>query len=180
MALFAERGFDAVTVTEIADRAEVARSTFFRYFADKQQVVFDDDTTMHQLLEGAVVAAGRHSAPLGDALADALAAVQEGALALARAKARDATDNPMLDRVFAASPHLQECGVLRERGYTDAAARGLIALGADAGTAKLAAQIGTACYAAGHDETVDTPDRLPDAVDRAFRRVIDLTGRHHN
>jgi AcrR family transcriptional regulator len=45
--LFAERGFEAVTVTEIAELADVARATLFSYFPTKEsialRVVGDDD-----------------------------------------------------------------------------------------------------------------------------------------
>src|SRR3569833_3982825 len=46
--LFAARGFTDVTVTDIAERAEVGRTTFFRYFGDKQEVVFSGE---QQLLD---------------------------------------------------------------------------------------------------------------------------------
>ncbi len=37
--LFAERGFDAVTINEIAEAAEVAKVTLFKYFPTKESLV---------------------------------------------------------------------------------------------------------------------------------------------
>ncbi|GIG66795.1 acyl-CoA-like ligand-binding transcription factor [Phytomonospora endophytica] len=41
--LFAARGFGPTTVGQIAEAAEVSPSTFFRYFATKEQIVLDND-----------------------------------------------------------------------------------------------------------------------------------------
>jgi AcrR family transcriptional regulator len=44
--LFAAEGFDNVSVTDIAAHAEVGRTTFFRYFGDKAEVVFAHEQEM--------------------------------------------------------------------------------------------------------------------------------------
>ena len=50
--LFQSQGFDATTVDDIAQRAEVGRTTFFRHFRAKEDVVFPD----HPALAAAVAA----------------------------------------------------------------------------------------------------------------------------
>jgi AcrR family transcriptional regulator len=41
--LFAEQGYEATTVEQIAEAAEISPSTFFRYFPTKEDVVVQDD-----------------------------------------------------------------------------------------------------------------------------------------
>lgn len=59
--LFAEQGFEATSVEQIAQAAGVSRSTFFRQFGGKDDVVFTDhDELLAQLRE---LLAGRHDNP---------------------------------------------------------------------------------------------------------------------
>ena len=43
MRLFRQQGYDATTVQQIIDEAEVSESTFFRYFPNKADIVLSDD-----------------------------------------------------------------------------------------------------------------------------------------
>lgn len=50
--LFLERGFDSVTVREIAEAADVSTTTLMNYFPTKEALVFDlDDELEHSLVE---------------------------------------------------------------------------------------------------------------------------------
>src|SRR5215467_4718126 len=53
-ALFAERGFEHVTIAEIAQAAEVDKKTVFNYFPAKEDLYFDQDQAMETGLIAAV------------------------------------------------------------------------------------------------------------------------------
>lgn len=50
--LFLERGYESTTAAEIAERAGMAKSTFFRHYTDKREVLFDgNDVLSHRCIE---------------------------------------------------------------------------------------------------------------------------------
>ena len=65
--LFIERGFDDVSVREVAEAADVSPTTVFAHFPQKEALVFDEDEELRDLL----VAAVRDRAS-GESVSDAL------------------------------------------------------------------------------------------------------------
>jgi len=85
--LFAEHGFDATTIDEIAARAGVGRSTFFRNFGTKEDVIFPDHEEILGKLQARLAASSRDTALV--AITDAARIVlthylDEGAVAQGR------------------------------------------------------------------------------------------------
>jgi AcrR family transcriptional regulator len=54
MALFVARGFDSVTVREVADAADVSTTTLMKHFPTKEALVFDRDDEIERALVAAV------------------------------------------------------------------------------------------------------------------------------
>jgi len=138
MELFAERGFEQTTVTEIAARAGLTQRTFFRHYADKREVLFAGAPVLEEFLVSSVASAPDSAAPI-DVVAAAVVAV--GAVMQERREY-----SRQRQAVIDAHPELQEreliklaslasaiAGALRKRGVGDPAA----SLTAEAGIAVL-------------------------------------------
>jgi AcrR family transcriptional regulator len=74
--LFHKRGFDQVTVAEIAEASGVAKMTVFNYFARKEELFFDRNEEGRALLEEAFAQRGKKESPLGAIHRQALALVE--------------------------------------------------------------------------------------------------------
>ncbi len=71
--LYFERGFEDVTVAEIAARAGLTKRTFFRYFADKREVLFSGSSAFQESVVAGIIRAPEAAAPI-DSVVAALAA----------------------------------------------------------------------------------------------------------
>lgn len=83
-ALIEERGYDATTVEQIAERAEVSPSTVFRYFPTKEDIVVTDEWDPFMLAE-------LRARPRDESWADVLRHVMRTALDLSLAEEPEVT-----------------------------------------------------------------------------------------
>lgn len=60
--LFAEQGYENITVVNIAQRAALTKSTFFRHFKDKREILFGDGS-LQELAVAQIMAAPPAAAP---------------------------------------------------------------------------------------------------------------------
>ena len=136
--LYLERGYEQTTVAEIAKRAALTERTFFRYFADKREVLFWGAGSLQELLVTTLVATPESTAPI-DAVAVALEAA--GAMLQQRrdyARKRQA--------VIAANPELQERELIKLATLAAALADALRRRGLPEPAATLAAEAGIAVF----------------------------------
>jgi AcrR family transcriptional regulator len=61
-ALFDERGYEQTTVDDITERAGLGRTTFFRYYRSKEDVIFPDHDRLLDLARDRLLTSGHHTA----------------------------------------------------------------------------------------------------------------------
>jgi AcrR family transcriptional regulator len=143
--LFTEQGYDATTVAQIAERARVTKSTFFRYFADKRELLVAGQETLSQLLAEGIAEAPAAASPL-----EAVAAGLERASHAMGQLNREL--GPRLKAAVAASAELQERDALKSVSLAAAMTTALLARGVPDPTAHLAAELGLLAFKRGYAE----------------------------
>jgi AcrR family transcriptional regulator len=143
--LFTEQGYDATTVAQIAERAGVTKSTFFRHFPDKRELLVAGQETLSRLLAEGIAEAPDDASPL-EAVAAGLVRASSAMGAVNREFA------PRLKAAVAASAELQERDALKSVSLAAAMAGALVARGLSDPTAALAGELGVLAFKRGFAE----------------------------
>jgi AcrR family transcriptional regulator len=141
--LFTEQGYDATTVAQIAERAGVTKSTFFRHFPDKRELLVAGQEALSRLLADGITAAPEDATPL-----EAVAAGLERASAEMGPMNREL--GPRMKAAVAASAELQERDALKQVGLAVAMTEALVARGVPEPTAHLAGELGVLAFKRGY------------------------------
>jgi AcrR family transcriptional regulator len=170
LALYEERGFDSTTVAEIAARAGLTERTFFRYFADKREVLFSGAGALQELLVDAVAQAP--AAPPLVLVATAL----ESAGALLQERREFSRQR---QAVIASNVELHERELIKLATLAAALADALRARGVKDPAASLTAEAGIAVFRVAFERWVDEPLKrdLPRLIRDSFDELRTVTAR---
>ena len=132
--LFRDQGYDRTTVAQITQRANLTERSFYRWFADKREVLFGDDDLAACYLPAIEAApAGLGALPtLLTAFAATPQVLRPRDFLIGRAA------------VIAASPALRERELIKMVTLSDKLVAALVRRGHDEQTASLAADVGSA------------------------------------
>jgi AcrR family transcriptional regulator len=147
--LFTEQGYDETTVTQIAERAGVTKSTLFRYFPDKREILAAGQETLSRLLVEGIAEAPVDASPL-EAVAAGLARVSSAMGTMNREL------GPRMKAAIAANEELRERNVLKSVGLAAAMTTALLARGVSDSTAHLAGELGVLAFRRGYAEWTES------------------------
>jgi AcrR family transcriptional regulator len=150
--LFGEQGYENTTVAQIAERARLTKSSFFRHFPDKREVLFAGQDEFFKLPADAVASAPPDAQPL-----EAVEAALE-ALAGVFTRERHAFASKR-QAVIAAHSELQEREALKRADFATAMRRALRRRGVTEPTATLAAELGILAFRAAFARWADPANR---------------------
>ncbi|GHF63668.1 AcrR family transcriptional regulator [Amycolatopsis bartoniae] len=137
--LFAEQGYDNTTVSEIAQRAGLTKTTFFRHFPDKREVLFAGQEMHSRLLADGIAECAESATPL-EAVAAGLDAVAASFTPVQR------EFGPRLIAVVTAHSELRERSAFKHAGLAAAMTEALEKRGVPDPAASLAAELGAHAF----------------------------------
>jgi len=164
--LYAERGFDATTVAEIAARAGLTERTFFRHFADKREVLFGGAGALEDRLVRGTSQAPADLGPV-EAVAAALVDVADDAFAERHGLAQQRQE------IIAAHPELRERELIKLASLASALAGALRERGVPGPAASLAAEAGIAVFKVSYERWIAGSQSQP-LSDMIRQSVADL------
>lgn len=171
--LFITHGFDNVSVSDIAERAEVGRTTFFRYFGDKQEVAF---AKQQELLDTIAAARQEDGAVPAETAAEAIAQLRPVILTLCAQATADPAGYTRHFQLVERHPELRARHALKLQQIAERLSDLLIHRGTDRAIALLAAQVALACYQTAQALS-DDPHALVDDTRACFGQVLMLETR---
>jgi len=160
--LFLERGYDDVTVAEIADAASLTKRTFFNHFCDKREVLFADARGFQAAIVTHLAKASADLTPLEATLA----ALTHGGQQLEPWRGVGAIRRDLIR----SSVELQERNLQKLSALTDALTATLRDRGVPPRKATLTAQAAVAAFTTAYDDSLnDLTTAFPTLLRQALR-----------
>lgn len=148
--LYTERGYEQTTVGDIAERAGLTARTFFRYFADKREVLFARGDELQNAVRAAAIDAPE-DLPTMRVVAAALDVIAE-------LVGRDRGHSRRRQAVIDATPELQERELIKLARLSTVLREGLRERGVPDPEAGLAAETGIAIFRVAFERWITDPD----------------------
>jgi AcrR family transcriptional regulator len=167
--LYIERGFEQTTVADIAHRAGLTERTFFRYFADKREVLFSGSGALQELLVGTVT-----NAPIDQSPIATIGVAMEAAGAVFQERGEGAL---MRQAVIVLNAELQERELIKLASLASAMAAALRERGVEEPEASLSAEAGIAVLKIAFTSWVDEGGQrdLPALIREFFSKLKFVT-----
>jgi len=168
--LYIERGFEQTTVAEIAKLAGLTERTFFRYFADKREVLFSGAVELQEFLVSTVA-----DAPDSDPPITVIGAAIEAAGVVFQERREISV---LRQSVIAANPELQERELIKLASLASAMADALRQRGVNDSGASLSAEAGIAVLKIAFERWINetSPRDLPQLIRELFDEFKVVTG----
>ena len=159
--LFAEQGYEATTVAEIAERAGLTKRTFFRHFSDKREVLFSGAEELERVWLEAVSVVSPE--------ASALAMVTAGLDPVAAMFVERHDFARVRSTIIGANPELRERELIKLQNLAASIDGALRDRGVSTNVATLAAQAGVTVFHVAFAAWLKQDDPT------AFRRLMDTS-----